>query len=288
MGIRTILAAASGGTASSGSVELACRLARRFEAHLEGFHVRIDPREILAATAGDGFGVGLPLAGEWMDKIDADSAELAGKTKAAFDAAVARHDLALTPAPSKGAASAAWREDTGYAPLLVSQRARFFDLLVLGRSDRVVERPHTDTVEEALLHSGRPILLAPAQPPAVVGEKIAVGWNGSTEAVKALAVSLPLLAAAKAVSVITVGDKDVSVASVIEYLAWHGIGTTHHGVRTVSGSGPGEQLLAEAREVEADLLVMGGYGHMPWREFLFGGATRQIVGTSLLPLLLSH
>jgi nucleotide-binding universal stress UspA family protein len=288
MGIRTILVAASGGTANDGSVELACRLAQRFAAHLEGFHVRIDPREIIAATAGDGFGVGLPLAGEWMDQIDADAAKLAGKTKTAFLEAAARHHLAPASAPTKSGASVGWQEETGYASLLVSQRARFFDLVVLGRSDRVAERPHTDTVEETLLRSGRPVLLAPAQAPSVIGEKIAVGWNGSTEAVKALAVSLPLLAAAKAVSVITVGDKDTSAASVIDYLAWHGIAATHRGVRTIGASGPGEQLLAQAREEAADLLVMGGYGHMPWREFLFGGATRQIVGTSLLPLLLSH
>jgi len=50
----------------------------------------------------------------------------------------------------------------------------------------------------------------------------------------------------------------------------------------------GEQLLAGAREDGADLLVMGGYGHTPWRELLFGGATRAVVGTSLLPVLLSH
>ncbi len=52
--------------------------------------------------------------------------------------------------------------------------------------------------------------------------------------------------------------------------------------------GPGEQVLAEARDEGADLLVMGGYGHRPWRELLFGGATRQVVGHSLLPVLLAH
>jgi nucleotide-binding universal stress UspA family protein len=288
MSIKTILAAASGGTASNGALELACRLAKRFEAHLEALHVRIDPREILAATAGDGFGMGMPMAGEWMDQIAADAADLAGKTKAAFDAAVSRHGLAPAASPTKSPASAGWREETGYAPLLVRQRARFFDLVILGRSDRVIERPHSDTVEETLLHSGRPVLLAPAQAPAVIGETIAIGWNGSSEAVRALSISLPLLAAARDVALITVGNKEEGVTAVIDYLAWHGIVAKHHASPSIAGVGPGQQLLAAAREQAADLLVMGGYGHMPWREFLFGGATRDIVGASLLPLLLSH
>jgi nucleotide-binding universal stress UspA family protein len=59
-------------------------------------------------------------------------------------------------------------------------------------------------------------------------------------------------------------------------------------VPTVPGAGAGQQLLSAAREENADLLVMGGYGRVPWREFLFGGATRDVVGVSLLPLLLTH
>jgi nucleotide-binding universal stress UspA family protein len=284
MSLRTILTAASGGTASDGAIELACRLALRFGAHLEGYHVRIDPRDVLAMAGG---GFGMPLAGEWIDQIISDAADLASKTKTAFNAAMVRHGLPLAAAP-KSTASAAWREDTGYAPFLVSRRARFFDLVILGRSDRVVEQPHSDTVEETLLHSGRPVLFAPAQAPATIGETIAVGWNGSTQAVRALTGSLPLLAAARAVSIITVGEKDEAVTSLIDYLAWQGVRATHNAVPFIAGVGPGQQLLAAAREAEADLLVMGGYGHGPWREFLFGGATREIVGVSMLPLLLSH
>lgn len=285
MAFKTILAAASGGTASDGAVELACRLARRFEAHLEGFHVRIDPLAI-AAMAADGFGTS--LVGDWIDRIGVEAADLAKRTKVAFDAAAVRHGLSRTAVPSSGA-SAAWREETGYAPLLVSSRARFFDLAVLGRSDRVVDRPHTDAVEETLLRSGRPVLLAPAKAPAVLGETIAIGWNGSAEGVRALAASLPLLAAARTVSLISIGDKKIeAVASAVDYLAWHGVTAAHHARQPVAGVGPGEQLLGAARDAGADLLVMGGYGHAPWREALFGGATREIVGISLLPLLLSH
>jgi nucleotide-binding universal stress UspA family protein len=281
MSCKTILAAASGGTANDGVVELACRLARRFEAHVEGFHVRTDPREMLV-TAADG-------VGNWTEEVAAEAAATAAKTKIAFDAAAARHGLVMAELPPNVAPCATWREETGYAPVLVARRARFFDLAVLGRSERVIDLPHSDAVEDALIHSGRPVLLAPAQPPSVIGEAIAVGWNGSPEAVRVLAAALPLLAAARAVSIITIGDGEAGeIASVIEYLAWQGVGATHRRIRTLPGVTAGAQLLAEAREAGADLLAMGAYSHMPWRELLLGGATRDVVGVSLLPVLLSH
>jgi nucleotide-binding universal stress UspA family protein len=285
MTYRTILVAVSGGSASAGAVDLACRLATRFKCHLEGFHVQMDPRDLVIA-AGD------PVAGvvitELMDKIAADAASTAAKVKSSFDAALGRAGIKLDGKPAGGAASAAWREETGYGPVLVARRARFFDLVVLGRSERVAERPHSDAVEQTLLHSGRPVLLAPMKPPAAIGETVALGWNGSPEAVRAMRGALPFLTAAKSVLVITVGKPDPAGAQVVEHLGWHGVKAKHQNVLPVEGVGPGEQLLSAARDGDADLLVMGGYGHMPWREFFFGGATRQIVGVSLLPILLSH
>jgi nucleotide-binding universal stress UspA family protein len=285
MSLKTILVAASGGTASDGAVETACRLAKRVGAHLEAFHVKLDPAQV-ATQASDSFG--MPIAGEWIDRLIEDSDALAAKTKAGFAAIAGRHGLAMTAAP-RAEAAAAWRVASGYAPILIAREARFFDLVVLGRSERVVERPHSDTIEETLVTSGRPVLLAPAKLPATIGNAVALGWNGSPEAVHAVTAALPLLAKAQSVVVITVGeDVDASPAALLDYLAIHGVAATYRRVALVSGVGPGEQLLAEAHDAGADLLVMGAYGHRPWRELLFGGATRRVVGTSLLPVLLAH
>jgi nucleotide-binding universal stress UspA family protein len=286
MALRAILAAASGGTASNGAIELGCRLARRFGAHLECFHVQTDPREIIM-WASEGFG--MPVAGDWIDRFTEDVEKQAKKTRTAALAAVARHGIPIVEKPPRSEASAAWREEVGYAPVRVAQRARFFDLTVLGRSERVADGPHSDTIEETLIASGRPVLLAPAKVPTALGDSIALGWNGSPEAVHVLGGALPLLAAAREVTVVTVGDEPAETApAALEYLAWHGVVAKHRRILPVHGVGPGEQLLSEAREAGADLLVMGGYGHRPWRELLFGGATRQVVGTSLLPVLIAH
>ena len=291
MTIKTILAAASGGSASDGAIELASRFARRFGAHLEGYHAKPDPRDLFTYS-GDGFG--LSMSGEFIDRFVKDADAIAAKTKASFAATVARHQIGMSAAPSQSlperiGASAAWREEVGYGPTMVARRARFFDLVVLGRSERVVDQPHTDVVEQALINSGRPVLLAPAKSPAEVGETVALGWNGSAEATRAVVAALPFLAVARRTAIITVGEKhQESAAALIDYLGWHEVKAQHRHVPAVSGVGPGQQLLSAAREENADLLVMGGYGHMPWREFLFGGATREVVGVSLLPLLLSH
>lgn len=294
MTIRTILAPVSGGAATQGAIDTAFGLARRFSAHVEALHARPDERQTVMLY-GDGFGA--PLAGELLERIAEETAANAAAARRAFDAAVAREHVPLRTAPpplKPGAprsfeASAAWREETGYAPEIVSRRARLFDLVVLGRSDRVVDRPHSDTVEDTVLRSGRPVLLAPAKPSPDLGRSIAVGWNGSAECVRAVAAALPLLEQAKDVRIITVGATDEGLgAEALEYLAWHGVAARAVLARPIEHVGPGELLLATARDEGADLLVMGGWGHTPWREMLFGGATREIVGTSLLPLLLAH
>ena len=105
----------------------------------------------------------------------------------------------------------------------------------------------------------------------------------------AVTVALPCLAKARAVSIVTIGDdRGSDPDALLAYLAHHQIKAQLHRVTPVDGVGIGALLLSTARDDGADLLVMGGFGHAPWREFLFGGATRDTVGTSLLPLLLTH
>lgn len=291
MELRTILAAVSGGSASFGTADLACQLARRFGSHIEAFHVQLDPREI-AVAAADPFGA--PLAGVFIDEAMRGSAENRVRARGVFDDAVKRHELPIrdqAPPPNADPkllrqASAGWREERGYSATAIASRARLFDLLVLGRSGRVVDEPHTDAVEEALLSSGRPVLLAPAEPPKMLGEAIAVAWNDTAKSAKALAAAMPLLSRARAVHLLSVGH--APAVDLARHLAWYGIRANAESVDIIKGVGPGVAVLAAARERQADLLVMGGYGRTPWRQLLFGGATREVVGTSLLPVLLAH
>lgn len=281
----TILAAMSGGTASVGAGELACRLAKRIDAHIEGLHVTPDPNQFIVAAGFD-----VPVTVDLVGRLVEDGKRIAAKAKADFTQATTRNGLPLGEVGEKSPPSASWHEELGYAPIYIADRGRFFDLVVLGRSDRIIDQPHTDAVEQTLLRSGRPVLLAPAKPPASLGETIAIGWDGSASAVHAVTGTLMLLAAARRVIVITIGKGNGTAtgAAMIDYLSWHGIAGRHRHVPSVKGVGAGELLLTGAHEEDADLLVMGGYGHAPWRELVLGGTTRHIIGTSLLPVLLAH
>lgn len=288
MAIRAILAPLSGGAASEGAIETACRLAKRFGAHVAALHVRLDAREALPLLGPD---VAAPVASQLVEAMIRESTEGEERAKALFEAAVAHHDLPLRakPAGAAGESSASWRVETGAAPAIVAQQARFADLVVLGQSGRVTDQPHTETLEETLLTSGRPVLLAPARALALLGKVVAIAWNGSPQAARAVAAALPFLAQAREVHVLRAGKPEEEAAPDLEeYLAWHGIAAAPRAVQPVAGVGVGELVLADAREAGADLLVMGGYGRAPWREMIFGGATRHIVGTSRLPVLLAH
>ena len=185
--------------------------------------------------------------------------------------------------------TAAWREEIGSAEALVPRRARLFDLVVMGRSERVIDQPFTDVLEDTLLNAGRPVLIAPAHAPTELGATVAIAWNGSAECARAVAGAMPLILRARAVHVLTAGDTAAAEGpALVKALAWHGIPATAKSIAPMSGVGVGQQVLAAAREENADLLVMGGYGKAPWREMLLGGTTRQVIGTSMLPTLIAH
>jgi len=289
MSIRTVLAAISGGSASAGAIGLGCYLVRRFDAHLEGFHVAPDPAAVLVA-AGEEFAV--PASAGLAEAMMAQATVQAAQARALFEDVIRQHGIAhhALPQLAPRRPSASWRQETGSAAALVARRGRFFDLVVLGRSDRVVNEPHSDTIEQTLLHSGRPVLLAPSEtPPSGIGNVVAVGWNGSPQAVRALSLALPLLRKAEAVSLIATEDLDPGESSAaIDYLAWHEIKAEERRIPGASGRHIGRALIAEAQHAAADLLVMGGFGHAPWRELFFGGATRTALATMPLPLLLVH
>jgi nucleotide-binding universal stress UspA family protein len=288
MAIKTIMAGLSGGTASNGTCEIACRLAARFGAHLTGLHVRPDVSAMVIAAGAEALAATATM--NWaMDLSEALTAKQ-DQAKAEFVAAALRHHLPVADSLETSASpGAVWEEHTGNVSSIVASRARFCDLVVLGRSDRVIDAPHSDAIEQTLIQSGRPVLLAPAVPPEVLGETIAFAWNGSAQAVRALAAALPFLGQAKQTRVIMIGNGGATNGDeLLTYLRLHKIAATLKLIRSVAGASLGGQILSAARDEGSDLVVLGGYGQAPWRQALFGGTTSELVGVSMLPLLLAH
>ena len=148
--------------------------------------------------------------------------------------------------------------------------------------------------EAVLFGSGRPVVVFPEGGDvgkAAAFERIAVAWDGSRAAARALADALPLLKAAKEVRIVTVlGEKPSATAGlgkdVVRHLARHGVKAA---VDELKAAGrPIGQVLKTHVAAHADLLVMGGYGHSRARDFLLGGATKAVLHEPSMPVFLSH
>ncbi len=294
--MRTILALISGGAASRAAIDSACRLGLCFGSHIEALHIRRGHGDLA-------YGLGVDReASAWSDFIEfftRSSEEAAMSAYAAFTATLAVHRLVEgARPPADGRSSAHWREQMGFARSALSRHMRLFDLVVIGRSDRPgdkdpgdkdVERERAHWLLDIVVHSARAALVCPVGSTLRDGGTIAVAWDGSAEAMRAVAAALPLMQRAAEVRLITVGeDGIVADAELADHLAWYGIKAVACGVAAGKGARIGERLLAAARDHRADLMVMGAFGHPPWHELFFGGVTRTLVEGSRLPLLLAH
>jgi nucleotide-binding universal stress UspA family protein len=149
-------------------------------------------------------------------------------------------------------------------------------------------------VESLVLTSGRPTIILPPRSTASRVRRILVGWNGAREAVRAVADAMPLLSRAEAVEVLVVDHQRHAAnhgqepgADVARHLARHG---AHVEVRRLSSGGEevGRLLLSQAAAFDADLVVMGAYGHSHLSQWVFGSVTRTVLREAALPVLISR
>ncbi|MEZ5765601.1 MAG: universal stress protein [Xanthobacteraceae bacterium] len=147
--------------------------------------------------------------------------------------------------------------------------------------------------ESIIFGSGRPTLLLPREwKKRVPFETVVVAWDFSRPSTRAVADALPFLEKAKRVYVLSVSnDKDFDINQSATELAKN---LARHGIETVldvvdrAGRDVGSVITSYARSCDADLLVMGAYGHSRLREMVLGGATRSILSTPELPVLMSR
>jgi Universal stress protein family len=156
-----------------------------------------------------------------------------------------------------------------------------------------LQRPMLDWVEAVLFGSGRPIVLAPSGARPVLNGTVVYAWDESRSAVRALHDTLPLIIGSREVVVVSVvGDKQIrnlgSGEWICSYLARWGV-TSQFQPITRRSEKVGGDLLDVARRMNADVLIMGGFGHSREREFIFGSATRDVLQSNLeIPVFLSH
>lgn len=177
-------------------------------------------------------------------------------------------------------------------PEIATDHARLADIAVAGVCDEglLSER----IVAEALVfQSGRPVIVVPDDHESGFrAERVVVAWDFSKVAARALSDALPFLRRAAEVTLISFGDdKDfassLSPNDVVAALRRRGVESSFRQMER-GGRDIGEAINAAAAESRADLLVMGGFGHSRFRDFVLGGATRTILAAPRLPSLISH
>ncbi len=185
---------------------------------------------------------------------------------------------------------------SGLAATDAAIHARHADLTVMVRPGG--SRPsdyRTAVFEGVLFGSGRPVLLVPPNwNGRKIGGRAVVAWNGKRESARAVADAAPLLEGADQITLVTI-DAKPSVdgvgpapgADIAAHLARRGLKVD---VQNLDGLGRDEAdiLIAAAQDVDADLIIMGGYGRARLSEMVFGGMTRSMATKSPLPVLMSH
>ncbi len=289
MTIAAILALIDGGSGSEGALVTATQMGRAFDAYVEALHVRVDPETVIPVVAEGMSGAAI---GQIMESTRQGAEQRAKEAERVFKDLSAAEGLPVIGAdqePEAGRFAVAWTDITGREATETAVRGRLFDLTVVARPEGEGAAGGIATLEAALFDTGRPLLVAPPKASAAAPSHLALAWNGTREAARAVWSARPFLAKAERVSVITVLQDgwEASPVELATYLARHGVAAETHLVK-LGDAEVGERLLASAGELGADLLVMGGYGHSRLRELVLGGATRSVLEQASLPILMAH
>ena len=269
MAYRTILVELVYDSGLEPRLRVARILARRYGAMLVGMHV-MPPPFILTPYAEAAAFVG-------PDLIEAERAanrEIRDRIQEVFRSFCGDEGSAL------------WREAEGSRGDLLAEAAYTADLVLASRA-KAGSTDVPDVLDQLVTIAGVPVLALPAELSVKFGRTILVGWNNSREAARAIRDALPFLHTAKRLILCAVGTearKGIEAAAAM--LERHGLS-----VRLLQVDEPdaraGEVLLAQAGAHDADLLVMGAYGHARLRELVLGGATCHVLRKAALPVLFS-
>ena len=188
--------------------------------------------------------------------------------------------------------SAGWSVDVGRSGDVVARQGRRSDLIVLAKPTSISKMRSQIHISAAIFETGRPVLVAPPTVSHSMGRKIAIAWNDSAEASRAVAAAMRIVNCADEVIILTAESERTPAhvaEELVEYFSLHGI-TAECDVFAQMGDKPlsGKALLEECRRVGANLLVMGAYRARGLREAIMGTATEQVLESATIPVLMAH
>ncbi len=286
--IKTILVPTSGSSTDQSVFATALAVARPLTAHLEFLHVDLTPAVASLHAPHVDFLQG-PAVSTALAHLSREEAELSAHALTHFKEFCQEHRVLIRDAPNPvELVSAHYSEQTDQPLARLLLQTRHSDLVVLGRHRNRDYLPW-GLIEELLALGGRPVIIANDNPPQSVAGTIVVGWKETAEAARALAAAMPLLKEARRVVLLTVreegGASHEALGDLARQLAWHGVDAEVNIVGDASRPAA-TQLLRSASQLQADLLVVGAFGHRTLRERVFGGVTRTLLEHADMPVFM--
>ena len=279
--MKTILVPVETHDRTDSILSTALAFAGNFGSQVTGFALTPATTPFLAADV-----IGASVIYEPLAEYNEESSD---KARQAFEAFMGRHSVPPTQAAKDGIGWT-WKKDVPPGDHMVGILGRVFDITVVGRSEPRVSGPRSTTLDAALFDSGRPILIAPPNPPETIGKRVVIAWNRSTETARTVAFAMRLLKKADEVVVLAVEGSHVpgpTADDLIAYLRAHDIPS--RGLSTgQSRRTAGEAILEEAKALGSDLLLKGAFTQSRLRQIIFGGATQHILTETEVPVFMAH
>ena len=279
MAYKTILTVLTDKGAISGQLDQAVALAAQHDAHLDVLCLGVDRAQIGYYYGG----ADATILQEAVDRATAESQDIEAAATARLTGETIR-----------------WSTESDLAQLgdigrRIGWQARFSDLVVLPKPYGEGKGIELEPVIEAALFEGRaPVLMMPEGGAAPVNpKKVLLAWNETPEALAAIRKALPVLEAAQEVHIVIIDppshapDRSDPGGMLASWLSRHGITAE---IEVISKTLPrvSEVLMRHATDLGTELVVMGAYGHSRFREAILGGATRNMMEGSSIPVFLAH
>lgn len=292
MAIKIVLVPVDGSPESLETLNSAFNIANRFGAHVRALHVVHSSFKAIAHMTDR-------LPAGFKDDVEArakqDAREHADAAQAQFKAYCEEHSATISSDPTVEGPTAEWVEEEGEVADVLLKWGRLSDVIVVSRPHKEGKKElhrnrSGENLEAIMLGTGRPMFVIP--PAAEAGPRkpakhVAIGWNGSQESARALSLAMPWLPMMDSVTVLVSEKRRASADEVIDYLSWHGVSGK---VMTLDGKGKNtaDAILKSCKEVNADILVVGGFSHSRARELLFGGVTSHLLAHANIATLMVH
>ncbi|WP_102226273.1 universal stress protein [Acidimangrovimonas sediminis] len=279
MAYKTLLTVLTSLAGADHALAAAVEIARREDAHLDVLCLGIDRTQAGYYYAG----ATVMLQQELIDRAKSDAEELEAKARSILEREGIR-----------------WGVDSAVAQIgglgaIVALHARFSDLVIQPLPYGPTCGQEDEAVVEAAMFDGRaPVLVVPAVGlGGSLGKRVVIAWNQSNESLTAIRRALPMLTAADTVNIVVVDppqhgpERSDPGGPLSQMLTRHGIRTE---VSVLAKTMPlvSDVLKRHLRDQNADLLVMGAYGHSRFREAILGGATRAMLEGTEVPVFMAH